>query len=174
MISISMSDHCKGLILATLLVIFGATVGGSLVALFGFFNRSASNRSVSTPISESASHYNRDHWDFNSSAARKRLNCTADEHVDHIVSLKEAFDSGASTWSLARKAKFANDPINQHCLGATLNLSKSDGDLAEWNGGDCALRKRIANITNEIKGEYGLETDPAEANAIRVAINKIC
>jgi len=162
-----MSDHLKGLILATFLVAFGAILGGFSVAFFF-------NVFLKESVSEPATQYNRDNWNFNSSAARERLNCTKDEHVDHIVALKEAFDSGASTWSSSRKQQFANDSINLWCLYSGLNISKSDGDLAEWNGGDCSIRKRIAVKTKAVKGKYGLEIDPAEDKAIAAAINKNC
>ena len=66
-----MSDHCKGLVLATFLVGSGVISGGFLVPLFGFacecnnlFSRPASDR-----VSKSVARYNRDNWDFNSSAA---------------------------------------------------------------------------------------------------------
>ena len=85
--------------------------------------------------------YDRDNWSFNSSGARARLGCSSSEHVDHIVALKEAYDSGAAAWSSTRKAEFANDSTNLWCLEASVNLSKSDGDLAEWAGGSCAQRK---------------------------------
>ena len=54
------------------------------------------------------------------------------------------------------------------CLDGKLNMSmsKSDGDLAEWDGGSCSLRKRIAKTTVIVKGKYGLEIDPAEQRAI--------
>ena len=96
------------------------------------------------------------------------------EHVDHIVALKEAYDSGAAAWSSTRKAEFANDPANLWCLAASVNLSKSDGDLAEWAGGSCAQRKRIATVTQQVKRAYGLSTDGAEQRAITVALAAQC
>ena len=121
-----------------------------------------------------ATTYDRDNWDYDSSAARERLRCTENEHVDHIVALKEAFDSGASNWTSERKEQFANDPLNQMCLDASLNMSKSDGDLAEWDGGSCSLRKQIARKTIQVKIKYGLSRDSAEKLANTVAINKNC
>ena len=95
--------------------------------------------------------YDRDNWSFNSSGARARLGCSSSEHVDHIVALKEAYDSGAAAWSSTRKAGFANDPANLWCLDASVNRSKLDGDLAEWAGGSCAQRKHIATVTQQVK-----------------------
>ena len=118
--------------------------------------------------------YDRDNWDYDSGAARQRLGCSDTEHVDHIVALKEAYDSGASNWTAARKSEFANDPINQWCLDASLNSSKSDHDLAKWDGGSCSQRRTIARRTQVVKTNYGLTTDPAEDIAIEAALTAWC
>ena len=118
--------------------------------------------------------YDRDNWSFASSGARARLGCSSSEHVDHIVALKEAFDSGAAAWLSTRKVAFANDPANLWCLQASVNLSKSDGDLAEWAGGSCAQRKHIATVTQQVKSAYGLSTDGAEQRAITAALAAQC
>ena len=118
--------------------------------------------------------YDRDNWSYNSSAARRRLGCSSSEHVDHIVALKEAYDSSASSWSVARKRQFANDPLNQWCLAAALNQSKSDGDLAEWSGGSCSQRKYIAAFTIAVKTRYRLSIDPAERRANAAALAAEC
>ncbi len=118
--------------------------------------------------------YDRDNWSFDSSRARARLGCNSSEHVDHIVALKEAYDSGAAAWSSTRKAEFANDPANLWCLDASVNLSKSDGDLAEWAGGSCAQRKHIATVTQQVKHAYALSTDGAEQRAITAVLSAQC
>ncbi len=122
----------------------------------------------------SSTGYDRDNWSYNSSAARARLGCASSEHVDHIVALKEAYDSSASTWTAAQKRQFANDPLNQWCLLASTNISKSDHDLAEWSGGSCAQRKHIATITIQVKANYGLLIDPAERLANEAALARDC
>ena len=127
------------------------------------------SRSSTSPVG-----YDRDKWDYSSSRARSRLGCDSGEHVDHIVALKEAYDSGASRWSHARKAQFANDPLNQWCLDASVNSSKSDGDLAEWRGGTCQQRRRIAAATQQVKRKYGLSTDSAETRANAAALAATC
>ena len=121
-----------------------------------------------------SSGYDRDNWDYDSRSARSRLGCASSEHVDHIVALKEAYDSGASVWSSARKSQFANDPLNQWCLLAGLNMSKSDGDLAEWRGGSCGQRRYIAQVTVRVKQKYGLSIDTAERRAINTALAAGC
>ena len=118
--------------------------------------------------------YDRDEWGYQSGSARARLGCDSSEHVDHVVALKEAYDSGGSGWTLARKQEFANDPLNQWCLDGGVNMSKSDHDLAEWGGGSCAQRKFIAQRTVEIKSKYGIATDPAEQRANQAAMSAVC
>jgi hypothetical protein len=44
--------------------------------------------------------------------------------VEHIVSLKDAFDSGAASWTAKRKRAFANDPLNHRAASASVNRSK--------------------------------------------------
>ena len=130
--------------------------------------------SASTSTTTTATGYDRDNWSFNSSSARSALACDSSEHVDHIVALKEAYDSGASTWTNARKRQFANDRDNLWCLEASTNLSKSDHDLAEWSGGTCEQRRHIANVTIVVKRTYGLTIDPAEQIAIDFALTMQC
>ena len=143
-----------------LLLIVGVFLGASITFLFINYNE---------PVS-----YDRTNWHYNSYDARKRLECTKTEHVDHIVALKEAFDSGASNWSLTKKKEFANDPLNQWCLDGGLNMSKSDKDLGEWDGGSCDIRKHIGEVSIEVKKKYGLKMDSAEEEATRIALDSDC
>ncbi len=131
-------------------------------------------RSSSSSSSTTETGYNRDNWSFNSSSARAALMCDSSEHVDHIVALKEAYDSGAANWTNSRKSQFANDFSNLWCLDASVNLSKSDHDLADWSGGTCEQRKHIATVTSTVKSTYGLSTDTAEVNAITAALAAQC
>ena len=132
-------------------------------------------RTVTTTASTtSGSGYDRDNWSYNSSSARSALACDSSEHVDHIVALKEAYDSGASSWSSGRKSTFANDRANMWCLDAGLNRSKSDHDLAEWGSGSCEQRKHIAVVTVSIKRKYNLSIDAAEQRAIDRALDAQC
>lgn len=130
--------------------------------------------SAPTTTTTATSGYDRDNWSFNSSSARAALQCDSSEHVDHIVALKEAYDSGASGWTNTRKSQFANDHDNLWCLEAGVNLSKSDHDLAEWSGGSCEQRRHIATVTVAVKMAYQLSIDPAEQMAIDLASAMPC
>jgi hypothetical protein len=55
--------------------------------------------------------------------------------IDHMVPLAEAWDSGASSWTTARRQLYANDLGDPRPLVAVtdnVNQSKSDQDPAEW------------------------------------------
>jgi hypothetical protein len=44
--------------------------------------------------------------------------------IDHVVSLQDAYKSGASSWSNAKKEAFANDRLNHVPACASVNRSK--------------------------------------------------
>lgn len=52
--------------------------------------------------------------------------------VDHIVPLKWASDHGGSRWTLAKKERFANDPINLLAVDDGLNQSKGAKGPSKW------------------------------------------
>ncbi len=47
-----------------------------------------------------------------------------DIDIDHVVSLQDAYNSGASSWSNAKKERFANDRVNHVSACASINRSK--------------------------------------------------
>lgn len=52
--------------------------------------------------------------------------------IDHVVSLKNAWQMGADQWSDDTRVKFANDPLNLRVTIASLNQQKSDSNAASW------------------------------------------
>ena len=90
----------------------------------------------------------------------------SDLDIDHVVSLAEAWDSGASTWSSSQRRQFANDPANLLAVTASSNRSKSDRDAAEWLPPATSSWCLTASITVEVKYAYGLSIDSAERSAL--------
>ena len=85
--------------------------------------------------------------------------------IDHIVSLAEAHDSGASNWEADRKERFANDVTNLVAVSASSNRSKSDRDAAEWRPPQdywCSFAYAVV----EVKWLYSLSVDTAEYEAL--------
>ena len=59
----------------------------------------------------------------------------SDLDIDHVVALKEAWDSGAWAWTAAQRRAYANDLTDIRTLRAVtdnVNQSKSDADPSNW------------------------------------------
>ncbi len=89
--------------------------------------------------------------------------------VDHMVPLKEAWDSGAHSWDSRTRTAFANDLGYAHSLiavSASSNRSKSDRDPAQWlppnNEFHCAYAFRWLAV----KYRWSLSVDSSEALAL--------
>ena len=52
--------------------------------------------------------------------------------IDHVVSLSNAWQTGAFKLTLAKRTEFANDPDNLLAVQGRLNSQKGDGDAATW------------------------------------------
>lgn len=89
--------------------------------------------------------------------------------VDHLVPLKEAWMSGAATWSAKKRAAFTNDlgyGASLIAVSASAQQSKGSKDPASWLP---SLRPyRCAYIKNyvAVKSRWRLSVDPAEKAAI--------
>ena len=86
--------------------------------------------------------------------------------VDHVVSLGNAWVSGAWRWRIAGRAALANDPENLLAVSASLNRQKGDGDAATWLPPARGFRCRYVARQIAVKQKYGLSVTPAERNAM--------
>ena len=90
--------------------------------------------------------------------------------IDHIVALKEAWDSGAHAWSAARRQAFANElrvPWALIAVSASSNRSKADKDPAQWLPPAAAARCPYLAAWMAVKVRFALTIDTAERNALR-------
>ncbi|MEJ7764335.1 MAG: hypothetical protein WKF86_02470 [Acidimicrobiales bacterium] len=89
--------------------------------------------------------------------------------IDHLVPLKEAYTSGASSFSKDQLVAFANDVDSLSALkviGGSGNASKGHKDPAEWKP---PLRSAWAAYAREwvtVKVAYGLTADQREIDAL--------
>jgi hypothetical protein len=86
--------------------------------------------------------------------------------IDHVVSLSNAWQTGAFRWSEEKRKRFANDPLNLLAVRGSLNAQKGDGDAATWlpprRSYWCAfVARQIA-----VKREYRLWVTRPEKRAI--------
>lgn len=88
--------------------------------------------------------------------------------VDHVVALSEAWDSGAASWTAARREEFAN-AIGPELIAVTAatNRSKGDDDPAEWQPPVREDWCRFTTAWIAVKAEWGLTADPSEIAALR-------
>lgn len=89
--------------------------------------------------------------------------------IDHVIALKEAWDSGAWNWTPEQRRSFANDlssPLSLVAVSASSNRSKSDRDPAEWLPPLAAYRCTYADTWVRVKLAWNLSVDQAEYDAL--------
>ncbi|MEV0604665.1 HNH endonuclease family protein [Streptomyces sp. NPDC050315] len=90
--------------------------------------------------------------------------------IDHMVPLAEAWDSGASQWTAARRQAYANDLGAERSLVAVTartNRSKADQDPAQWLPPSVDARCTYAADWVETKLRWELAADRDEARVLR-------
>ena len=92
----------------------------------------------------------------------------ADVDIDHVVPLAEAWRSGASSWTTAKRQSFANDLTRPQLIAVTdnVNQSKGDQDPATWQPSLSSFRCTYARAWVQVKWYYHLTVDSAEKSAL--------
>jgi hypothetical protein len=101
----------------------------------------------------------------------------ADVDIDHVVALKEAWDSGAWSWSAAQRRAFANDVTDRRSLRAVtdeVNQSKGDKDPSNWMPSLVSARCQYLADWVAIKARWQLSMDESEAGRIRNLLTREC
>lgn len=92
--------------------------------------------------------------------------------IDHVVSLKNAWQMGADQWDDQTRTEFANDPLNLRVTIASLNQQKSDSNAASWlppyKPGRCAfIATQVA-----VKAKWQLFVTEAEKEVFITILSK--
>ncbi|GAA2733485.1 HNH endonuclease family protein [Streptomyces nogalater] len=93
--------------------------------------------------------------------------------IDHLVPLAEAWDSGASAWSVAEREAYANDLGDEGALtavSAASNRSKADQDPATWLPPAASYRCRYATDWVADKTRWGASIDTGYRDAVRLCV----
>lgn len=101
----------------------------------------------------------------------------SDVDIDHVVALKEAWDSGAWQWSSERRRAFANDLSDSRSLMAvtdSVNQSKGDRDPSQWMPPRRDYRCSYISMWLAVKARWSLAVDPSEAGMIRSLLEEEC
>ncbi|HPU39436.1 MAG TPA: HNH endonuclease family protein [Microthrixaceae bacterium] len=96
--------------------------------------------------------------------------------IDHVVPLKEAWDSGAWQWSALRRVAFANDTTDPRTLAAvssTSNRAKGDKDPSNWLPQDADVCTYVTDWI-AIKARWSLSMDESEFGRIRNLLEGPC
>jgi hypothetical protein len=93
--------------------------------------------------------------------------------IDHVVPLAEAWRSGASAWTTARRQTFANDLTHPQLIAVTdnVNQSKGDQDPSTWQPSLTSYRCTYARMWIRVKYTYSLKLQSAEKNALQTMLN---
>lgn len=93
--------------------------------------------------------------------------------IDHVVPLKEAWDSGAWAWDPVRRRAYANDLGDYRALravSASSNRAKSDRDPAQWLPPRAGFRCQYASEWIAVKVRWRLRIDAAEKAALAAIV----
>ena len=97
----------------------------------------------------------------------KRGKDTSDDvQIDHVVSLSDAWQTGAQTISAADREQFANDPMNLLAVDGPANQAKGDGDAATWLPNNKEFRCTYVSKQIDVKAKYHLWVTRAEHDRI--------
>ena len=81
-------------------------------------------------------------------------------NIDHVVSLKDAYESGAASWSDSRKESFANDTFNHVPSCGRVNSSKGSegpGDFLRRSNNGKGLDYEIVRFCEYVQKYYGVK-----------------
>jgi hypothetical protein len=100
----------------------------------------------------------------------------ADVDIDHLVALKEAWESGARIWGPVNRQRFADDMFRYTLDAVTddLNASKGERDPAEWlpSSPNALCIYAIHWVT--VKYRWKLSVDGVERAALASILNGSC
>jgi Protein of unknown function (DUF1524) len=97
--------------------------------------------------------------------------------IDHVVPLKEAWDSGAKNWAPDRRRAFANDLDEPRALIAVtsgMNQSKSAADPSNWMPPNHDDWCRYLGAWVRVKAKWGLTMDQSEYGRIEKLLDGDC
>lgn len=92
----------------------------------------------------------------------------SDVDIDHMIPLANAWRTGASSWTQARRTQFANDLTNPQLIAVTdnVNQSKSDQTPATWKPPRTAYWCTYSKMWVHVKYRYSLTVNSAEKSAL--------
>ncbi|MDN5749349.1 MAG: HNH endonuclease family protein [Pseudonocardia sp.] len=91
---------------------------------------------------------------------------SSEVQIDHVVSLSNAWQTGAQQLDEDTRELLANDPLNLLAVDGGVNGSKGDGDAATWLPPERGYRCAFVARQVAVKARYDLWVTAPEADAI--------
>lgn len=107
----------------------------------------------------------------------KRISDRTEAHIDHVVALKEAWDSGAWAWTTAQRTAFANDTSDRRSLvvaSASSNTAKGEKDPSNWLPTRTSFVCTYLTNWVAVKARWKLSMDQSEFGRIRKVLRAQC
>jgi hypothetical protein len=88
--------------------------------------------------------------------------------IDHVVPLSNAWRTGASSWTTAKRQAFANDLSYPQLIAVTDNVNQSKGDQspATWKPSRTAYWCTYAKMWIHVKYKYALTINATEEDEL--------
>jgi hypothetical protein len=94
--------------------------------------------------------------------------------IDHLVSLRHAWEGGASSWSDEEMASFANDFENLIITSSSLNRSKKNSSPLEWLPPNDEFQCDFVERFIIVSGEYEITMPPDEEGGLQELKTDLC
>jgi hypothetical protein len=97
----------------------------------------------------------------------------SDVDIDHVVPLKNAWISGASSWTTSKRESFANDLSHPQLIAVTDNVNQSKGDKSPdaWKPPLASYHCTYARMWVRVKYTWALKITSAEKSALTTMLN---
>lgn len=93
-------------------------------------------------------------------------NTSAAVQIDHVVALENAWQSGARSWTTAKRYRFGNDMMNLLAVDGPANQEKGSASAAYWLPTNSAYRCDYVARQIGVKAKYQLTVTTAERRAL--------
>ena len=95
----------------------------------------------------------------------KGISSSLEVQIDHVISLSDAWKSGAYKWSSSERLNFANDPLNLLAVSGIENEKKSDYNIAGYLPPNKSFICTLAEREIAVKYKYKLSVSNIERAA---------
>ena len=90
--------------------------------------------------------------------------------IDDVVSLYNAWTTGAQNWDQTTREAFASDPLNLLAVDGPTNETKRHHDASVWTPANPAYHCTFATTQIQVKHKYDLWITPSEGQSLQTLL----